>query len=195
MKSTPIAIAASTSAITCTTVEPETASAFRKSPELKSGPKNPRTVSAEAFKNRRAKARHGRQSKRFNPRAMRGSRRTRRGSMNVTKNSGSISAIRIRPPIAATTRMSWRLRARLAAAAAEDGLAARADVDDLAARELELLGLILRQLREQVLAVVADELDPHLEAEMDDPLDHRLGRAGVRLEPELDVVWANEGVP
>jgi len=40
--------------------------------------------------------------------------------------------------------------------------------------ELELLGLLLGQLRGQVLAVLADELDPYLEAEMDDALDHRL---------------------
>ena len=54
-------------------------------------------------------------------------------------------------------------------------LAARAHVDDLAALELELLGLVAGELRGQVLAVLAHELDPHLEAEVDDPLDHRLG--------------------
>src|SRR5436853_410988 len=39
----------------------------------------------------------------------------------------------------------------------EDGLPARADIDDLASLELELLRLLLRELRQQVLAVVADE--------------------------------------
>ena len=70
-----------------------------------SGPKNPRTGSALEGESRRANARHGSQSARRKPRAIRGSRRTRLGSMNVTKNSESISAIKITPTIAATTLM------------------------------------------------------------------------------------------
>ena len=71
-----------------------------------SGPKKPSTVSAVEGDNRRANARQGRQSARRKPRAIRGSRRTRRGSMNVTKNSDSISAMRITPSTAATGRIS-----------------------------------------------------------------------------------------
>ena len=52
--------------------------------------------------------------------------------------------------------------------------AGRLDEDDLAALELELLGLVARHLHAEPLAVVAHELDAHLEAEVDDPLDHRL---------------------
>ena len=142
MKRTPIAIAASKSAITWTVVEPEAPSALRKRPELKSrpcpnppptaahsssakpmisptvqisscetsasGPKKPSAVSAEEADSRRENALHGTQSARFRPRAIRGSRRTRRGSMKVTKNSESISAIKITPAIAATARMPGR---------------------------------------------------------------------------------------
>jgi hypothetical protein len=137
MKRTPIAIAASNSAIACTIVEPLTASALRKRPELNSspwpnpptaahsssanpmisltvhvmssnrrpnGPKIPSIVWADAVDSRIAAARDGIQSRWISPRAIRGSRRTRRGSMKVTKNSASISPIRARPPMAATTR-------------------------------------------------------------------------------------------
>ncbi len=48
------------------------------------------------------------------------------------------------------------------------GLGRRADVDDVASGELELLGLAARQLRPGVLAARQLELDPDLEAEMDD---------------------------
>src|SRR5690242_11143697 len=76
----------------------------------------------------------------------------------------------------------------------EGGLARRADVDDLAAVELELLRLVAGQLHRERLAVLAHELDAHLEAEVQDPLDHRLARRAVRLEDELEVVRAHERV-
>src|SRR5436190_23936262 len=69
----------------------------------------------------------------------------------------------------------------------EDGLAARPDVDDEAALELERFRFLLGELREQMLAVVAHELRPDLEAEVDDPLDHRLRRVAAVLEAEADV--------
>ena len=70
----------------------------------------------------------------------------------------------------------------------EDPLLRGADVDDLAVRELELLALVARQLRPDLLAVGTDELDAHLEAEVDDALDHRLGCVLGRREQELEVV-------
>src|SRR4029450_6356667 len=76
----------------------------------------------------------------------------------------------------------------------EHGFPAGPDVDNLPTLQFELLRLLLRQLRQQVLAVVPDELDAHLEAEVDDALDHRLRAARVRLEQQLDVVRPNEGV-
>src|SRR5207248_836178 len=76
----------------------------------------------------------------------------------------------------------------------EGRLAGGADVDDLTAVELEPLGLVARQLHGQRLAVLAHEVDAHLEAEVDDPLDHRLARRTVRLEHELEVVRADERV-
>ena len=45
-----------------------------------------------------------------------------------------------------------------------------------------------------MLAVVADELDARLEAEVNHALDHRLDRALVGLEPQLDVVRPDEGL-
>src|SRR5918912_902721 len=146
MKRTPIAVAASTSAIACTAAPPDAPSALRNRPELKkrrspnappaaahstklkpsirpsvqtrsshrsaSGPKKPSSWSADAGESRRATARHGRQRSLRNPRAIRGSRLTRRGSRNATKNSVSISAIRIAPPIPATTRIVQTLSER-----------------------------------------------------------------------------------
>src|SRR5207253_1148808 len=47
--------------------------------------------------------------------------------------------------------------------------------------QLQRLHLLARQLRREALAVVADELHPHLEAEVDESLDHRLLRQAVRL--------------
>src|SRR5437763_8500931 len=76
----------------------------------------------------------------------------------------------------------------------EGRLARRADVDDLAAVELETLGFVARQLHRERLAVLAHELDADLEPEADDPLDHRLARRSVRLEDELEVVRPHERV-
>src|SRR5688500_7815278 len=74
---------------------------------------------------------------------------------------------------------------------AEDTLPFGADPHDLPALELELLAGVARQLRPELLAVAAHELDPDLEAEMDDPLDHRLlGLIGGR-EQHLQVVRAH----
>ena len=47
-------------------------------------------------------------------------------------------------------------------------------VDDLPLFQLELVGLFPRQLRPGLVAVGQRELDPHLEAEVHDPIDHRL---------------------
>src|SRR5205823_3990094 len=70
----------------------------------------------------------------------------------------------------------------------EDGLLRGPDEYDLAVLELAALRLVSRQLHGHALAVVAHEVDPHLEAEVDDPLDHRLACRPVRLERQLEVV-------
>src|ERR1044071_1778605 len=77
----------------------------------------------------------------------------------------------------------------------EGRLAGGSDVDDLPSRELQGIGLVARQLRGELLAVVPDELDPDVEAEVDEPDDHRLLRRPVRLEGDLEVVRSDEGVP
>src|SRR5262249_58936806 len=77
----------------------------------------------------------------------------------------------------------------------EDRLPRRADVDDLAGLQLERLDLLTRQLRRQHLAVVAHELDAHLETEMDEPLHNRLRRPSVPLAPSIAVVRGGQGVP
>ena len=46
----------------------------------------------------------------------------------------------------------------------------------------------------EVLPVVADEVDPRLEAQAHDPLDLRFVRRAVRLQPQLDVVRPHPGV-
>ncbi len=71
---------------------------------------------------------------------------------------------------------------------------ARADPDDLALLQLELLARVARDLRPELLSVGADELDAHLEAEMDDPLDHRLVRTVGRLEQQVEIVRAHPAV-
>lgn len=68
-------------------------------------------------------------------------------------------------------------------AASEHALAARPHEHDQALAELELLALVPRHLRPEPMPVVEHELDAHLEAEMDDPLDHRLLSRAVRVEP------------
>src|SRR4051794_37952364 len=99
------------------------------------------------------------------------------------------------PPARCPPRSAGSLPTRTPGSRTKGGFSARADVDDLPALELEQLGLLLRQLRAQVLAVLADELDPYLEAEVDDALDHRLGAAvALGLEQQLDVVRADERV-
>src|SRR5262245_19297753 len=60
--------------------------------------------------------------------------------------------------------------------------------DDLAARELEALGLVVGELRLEAGAVRADELRPHLEPEMRDALDEHLLGAVLREGRERDVV-------
>ena len=55
----------------------------------------------------------------------------------------------------------------------EAARAVRPDVDDLVAIELELLGRLARDLRSDERAVGQQQLDAHLEAEMDDALDRR----------------------
>src|SRR4029078_5346203 len=76
----------------------------------------------------------------------------------------------------------------------EDGLPHRADVDDLPRLQLQPFDLLAGQLRGKRLAVVADQLDAYLEAEMNEAVHHRLLRGAVGLEQELDVVWADERV-
>ena len=58
--------------------------------------------------------------------------------------------------------------------------------------ELEPLHLVAGELNGERLAVLADELDAYLEAEVNHPLDHRLARRPVRLERQLDVVRSHE---
>ena len=45
-----------------------------------------------------------------------------------------------------------------------------------------------------MLPVLSDELDAYLEAEMYDALDHRLGRAVVRLQQQIDIVRPHERI-
>src|SRR5439155_6806188 len=73
----------------------------------------------------------------------------------------------------------------------EDALPSGPHVHDLTLAQLELLARVARYLRPQLGTVVADELDAHLEAEVDDPLDHRLVGGAVRLEHQLEVVRAH----
>src|SRR5581483_8905036 len=73
-------------------------------------------------------------------------------------------------PSASTSSRGTRMRGLVA----ERPRVPRPDIDDVAARELEQLGLVARQLRIETLAVVAHELDARLEAEAHDPLDLRL---------------------
>src|SRR6266542_1222421 len=181
MKRTPMATAASTSAIKWTAVEPETASALRNSPELNrspcpnppptaaysssakprirptvqvrsfdrsaSDPNSPRNVSADEAESCLAITRHGRQKSRISPRAMRGSRRTRRGSMKVTKNSASIRAITITPATAATARIALRLRLGQGSKLQNSSRGAARPLDDLALRPRRARRLLLPALR------------------------------------------------
>src|SRR3954464_1186779 len=99
------------------------------------------------------------------------------------------------PPARCPPRSAGSLPTRTPGSRTERRLARRTHVDDPPALQLELLGLLLGQLRGQVLAVLADELDAHLEAEVDDALDHRLGAAlALGLEQQLDVVRADERI-
>src|SRR3954464_12166128 len=66
------------------------------------------------------------------------------------------------PPARCPPRSAGSLPTRTPGSRTERRLARRAHVDDLATLQLEQLGLLLRQLRAQVLAVLADELDPYL---------------------------------
>src|SRR6185312_6777012 len=70
----------------------------------------------------------------------------------------------------------------------------RADVDDLAGRELEELGLVACRLDRQPLPGAVHELDPDVEPEVHDSLDHDLAGRAVRLERHLEVVRPDEGV-
>src|SRR5262245_61716489 len=58
--------------------------------------------------------------------------------------------------------------------AAEDASALFADVHDLALLQLQPVGLLTRQLRPGLLAVLQRELDADLESQVHDPVDHRL---------------------
>ena len=60
--------------------------------------------------------------------------------------------------------------------------------------ELELLRALAGDLGPDLAAVVQLQLDADLEAEVDDPLDQRLGPGAVGLGEDLDVVRAHEGV-
>src|SRR5436190_22838 len=51
---------------------------------------------------------------------------------------------------------------------------ARTHEEDLTREQLEQLGLVRRQLRDDPLALAERQLDAHLEAEVDDALDERL---------------------
>ena len=53
--------------------------------------------------------------------------------------------------------------------------------------------LVARQLRPELSPSRAHQLDPHLEAEVDDPLDHRLDRPRRRLGQEVEVVRPHPG--
>src|SRR5829696_2355250 len=64
--------------------------------------------------------------------------------------------------------------------------------DDLALGQVQLLGILAGDLGEQPLAVLEYQVDPDLEAEVDQALDHGLGGGAVRLQPQLDVVGADE---
>src|SRR6187397_976162 len=97
-------------------------------------------------------------------------------------------------PVSFQTTSGGSRQTRTLGCRTKDGFSTRAHVDDVPALELELLRLLLRQLRQQVLAVVSDELDPHFEAEVHDALHHRLRAALVWLEQQLDVVRPHERV-
>src|SRR5207247_1695763 len=81
-----------------------------------------------------------------------------------------------------------------ATGAAKKTLPLGADVDNLADLELERRRFLARDLGREAGAVVADELDAHLEAEVDEPLDHRLLRRPVRVGAQLEVVRPDERV-
>ena len=96
------------------------------------------------------------------------------------------------PPLAPALGQRQLLRARRVAVLVEDPRAARLHIDDLTVGELELLDLRPRQLRDQRNAVAEAHLDPHLEAEVDDPVDHRLHRPRSGHVGDLHVVRADE---
>src|SRR4051794_32160080 len=66
------------------------------------------------------------------------------------------------------------------------------DVDDLPLAQLELLGLLGRELGPELLALAERQLDPRLEAELDDPLDDRLLGVVGGMAADLEVVGADE---
>src|SRR6188472_1954308 len=76
---------------------------------------------------------------------------------------------------------SWR-----APALAERRRAHRPDVDDLTRDELEQLRLVARRLHREALAVAADEIEPDVEPEVDDAVDHHLACRAVRLQRHLE---------
>ena len=79
-------------------------------------------------------------------------------------------------------------------ASAKTRLAARPDVDARALLEAELLDLAARHLRPEVRPVRRDELDAHLEAEVDDALDVASRVVPFAVERDLDVVRPDERV-
>src|SRR5215218_5085965 len=85
-----------------------------------------------------------------------------------------------------------RLDPRRARGLGELAGAAGADEHDLALGQLQLLGVLARQLGLEPLAVLQDQVGPDLEAQVDEPLDHGLGGGAVGLAPDLDVVGPDE---
>jgi cystathionine gamma-synthase len=107
----------------------------------------------------------------------------------VTKNSDSISAIKTAPETPATTRIPQSLRAdsylkmvwRFGRAYTKTRL------------ELERLVLVLRQLRQQLLAVVSNKLGANLETEVDGTPERRVAA----VQPlDRSTIWPyREGEP
>src|SRR6478736_691074 len=88
----------------------------------------------------------------------------------------------------------WGHGPKNASGAGETALAVRPQVHDLTRLELALFGVLTRRLDRQPPAVVEDQLDADLEAEVGDALDLALLGGAVGLEQDLDVVRANEVV-
>src|SRR3954452_4588162 len=98
---------------------------------------------------------------------MRGSRLTRRGSRNETKNSASISRIRAPPAIPTSTCMPELPPARAEAAGAAHRLVQRGDLHQLGrlvAHEQELRDPVTRDDLERLVGIGVEQQHAHLAA-------------------------------